>query len=142
MIDDFIKAWDENKEKLKKHIKSHQQKDYNTYKKIVYIIFEQIINPYLERKNKITFDLNKIHEIDDGEYQGTLIFIIPYDTYQPSYWQYVATFIHYGSCSGCDYLQGISHYDENFPTTEQTDEYMKLCLSILQHCKPPFNYED
>jgi hypothetical protein len=54
--------------------------------------------------------------IDDGDYQGTQIFIIPTDTYQPSVKDYVMTDTYYGSCSGCDTLQAISGYDYALPT--------------------------
>lgn len=50
-------------------------------------------------------DPNRIHEIDDGDYQGTLLYVIADGSYQPStYW---AVSVDYGSCSGCDTLEAI-----------------------------------
>ena len=89
-----------------------------------------------------SFDIGNLHEIDDGDYQGTLLYIIPKKTYQPSYWEYVATYVYYGSCSGCDTLLGILSYGEDLPNEVQVKEYAELCLDILQHCKYPFNYEE
>ncbi len=92
--------------------------------------------------DKQTFDLEKVHEIDDGDYQGTLLYIIPLDTYQPSYWEYVVTSVYYGSCSFCDTLQGIHRYEDGLPDKEQVDGYMKLCLDILQHCKYLYKFNE
>ena len=138
MIKDFVIAWDANKEKLREYLSTHEQEDYDSYKKIVTLLFEHVINPYLEEKRGYVYDTKKLHEIDDGDYQGTLLYLIPIDEYQPSHYQYVATFVEYGSCSGCDTLLGISQYDYGMPNSEQVEEYMTLCLHILQHFKYPF----
>ena len=72
--------------------------------------------------------------IDDGDYQGTQIFIIPLNTYQPNVKDYVYTNTYYGSCSGCDTLQAISYYDRELPSETQIKEYMQLALHLLQKC--------
>ena len=79
--------------------------------------------------------MDRITVIDDGNYQGTQIFIIPTNTYQPSVEDYVYTNTYYGSCSGCDTLQGISSYDGDEPSEEQIKDYMELALHLLQKCK-------
>ena len=142
MIKEFVLAWDANKDKLSEYIASHKQECYNSYNEIVKMLFEQVINPYMKAHYKATFDIEKVHEIDDGDYQGTLLYIIPYDTYQPSCWEYVATYVDYGSCSGCDTLLGISKYEGDLPDADQVKDYVGLCLNILQHCKYPFDYEE
>ena len=142
MIKNFVKAWDANKENLRVYIASHDQEEYNSYEKIVRMIFEQVINPYLKGTEYYEFDLDKIHEIDDGDYQGTLVYVIPHETYQPSQWDYIITYVGYGSCSGCDTLLAISGYDDDKPTDEQVKDYMGLCLNILQNCKYPYNEEN
>lgn len=82
------------------------------------------------------FDLNSMTVIDDGDYQGTQIFIMPLDTYQPSVEKYVYTNTYYGSCSGCDTLQAIQSWDESEkPNEEQIKDYMELALHLLQKCK-------
>jgi hypothetical protein len=78
------------------------------------------------------FDIDKMRVIDDGHYQGTKIFIIPKDTYQPSINDYITTHTYYGSCSGCDTLQSICEYDEGLPTEEQVKRYMTLALHLVQ----------
>lgn len=73
--------------------------------------------------------------IDNGDYQGTQIFLIPMETYQPSVEDYVYTNTYYGSCSGCDTLQAIQSYDYNeLPNEEQIKDYMTLALHLLQKC--------
>lgn len=77
--------------------------------------------------------VDRIHEINDGDYQGTLVFIIADGGYQPSDYWYVM--VDYGSCSGCDTLQGIRCYTDAAPDKEQVKEYMTLALHIVQGLK-------
>lgn len=116
--------------------------EYNEYAKLVRLLFEIVINPYLLVNEENTYNLDKMTVIDDGDYQGTQLFIIPQDTYQPCQWEYVMTHQYYGSCSGCDLLMGITHYDDGQPDDEQLRELMTLCLHLLQRCKIPFNIEE
>lgn len=78
-------------------------------------------------------DPERIHQIDDGDYQGTLVFVLAAKGYQPSRYWYVK--VSYGSCSGCDTLQAISGYSDEPPTDEQIKEYMTLALHIVQGLK-------
>lgn len=78
-------------------------------------------------------DPDRIHKIDDGEYQGTLVFVIGSKGYQPyDYWY---TKVGYGSCSGCDTLQNINNYSNDPPTLEQQKEYNILALHIVQQLR-------
>ena len=79
-------------------------------------------------------DISKIREIDDGHYQGTLLYIIPEDSYQPC--TYYAVSVCYGSCSACDTLQSISadYYYEK-PNKQNIEDYMRLALHIVQGLK-------
>lgn len=72
--------------------------------------------------------------IDNGDYQGTQIFLIPLKTYQPSVEDYVYTNTYYGSCSGCDTLEAINEYDDDLPREDQVSDYMILALHLLQRC--------
>ena len=73
--------------------------------------------------------------IDNGDYQGTQIFLIPLDVYQLDVNQYVYTNTYYGSCSGCDTLHAIFwRYDET-PNEKQIIDLMQLALHLLQKCK-------
>jgi len=71
-----------------------------------------------------------VHLIDDGDYQGVLLFVIASGGYQPS--EYWTTSVWYGSCSGCDTFQSImedSDYDRRI------NDYMTLALHITQKLK-------
>ena len=141
MIKNFCLAWEANHEALKEYFATHIQDEYcNSYKDLLIKTFELVINPYLEYKREYTYNVNNIHTIDDGDYQGTYIFLIYKNVYQPCAEDYIVTCVDYGSCTGCDTLQGIHYYiTSNLPSEEQVEEYMSLCLHMVQHCK--FLYE-
>ena len=130
MITEIIKKWEENKLKLEEYFKTTKQKEYTNYKTIVQKIFELIINT--SEDNYENFAIGKMTVIDDGDYQGTQIFIVPKDTYQPSAKDYIVTDTYYGSCAGCDTLQAILSYDDELPSESQVKEYMTLALHIVQ----------
>lgn len=137
MIKKFVNAWDKNKGSLEEYIRTTNQCEYSSYDKLVRILFDKVINPYIKEQSEgytDTFDIDRIHVIDDGDYQGTQLFIIPLDTYQPCSYDYVWTCHDYGSCSGCDLLMSISGYDDGIPSDKQVDDYMKLLLNLLQSC--------
>lgn len=136
MILEIIEKWEENKLKLEEYFKNTKQEEYSDYKKIVSKLFEIVLVEVKDKWNGTTnFDVSKMTIIDDGDYQGTLIFLIPKDTYQPSAEDYIVTNTYYGSCSGCDTLQSISSYDDDLPTEEQVSEYMTLALHLVQKMK-------
>ena len=137
MIKEFVAAWDSNKTKLEEYLKTHEQSTYSSYKELVKVLFDVVINPYYEEnlQELEAWNSDRITIIDDGNYQGTEIFMIPKDTYQPSVNEYVWTYQYYGSCSGCDTLLAISGYEDGLPTEEQVKDYMALELHLLQRCK-------
>ena len=128
----IIKQWEENKHLLENYFSTTLQNNYNSYKTIVEKIFEYCIK---KADDYSSFDVSKMTVIDDGDYQGTQIFIIPKDTYQPSVEDYIMTNTYYGSCSGCDTLQGICGYSDELPTEEQVGDYMTLALHLVQKMK-------
>lgn len=129
MIQGLVKQWEENKHILKEYFKNTSQTEYDSYEVIVKKVFELCIpNAY----NRVGWRLDKMTIIDDGDYQGTQIFIIPADTYQPEVEDYVMTDTYYGSCSGCDTLQSICDYLYGLPTEEQVAQYMTLALHLVQ----------
>jgi hypothetical protein len=79
-----------------------------------------------------TLDPSRITEIDHGDYQGTLLFVIASNNYQPDTFWYVK--VSYGSCSACDTLQAILGYGD--PVTEQqAADYYVLATHIVQGLK-------
>jgi hypothetical protein len=86
-------------------------------------------------------DPERVHEVDDGDYQGTLVYVIGATGYQPSDYWYVR--VSYGSCSGCDTLEGIkSDGDYGEAMNEgQLDQLMTLALHVVQRLKAMDGYE-
>ena len=133
MIQEIIKRWEESKYKLEEYFSTTKQEKFASYEAIVQKIFELVINS--DEDSYERFNINKMTVIDDGYYQGTQIFIIPKDTYQPNIDDYLITHTYYGSCSGCDVLEGIRNYDDDLPTEQQVKEYMVLALHLVQKMK-------
>ena len=71
MITEFIEKWDKYKNELEEYFKTNKQLEYSSYKLIVKALFDIIINKDEEDK----FNTENIVVIDDGDYQGTQIFI-------------------------------------------------------------------
>lgn len=140
MIKEFIERWDKYKGNLENYFRTTKQEEYTSYEKIVELLFEKVINQ--EETKYHLFSIDNMTIIDDGYYQGTQIFVIPLDTYQPDVTDYVVTNTYYGSCSGCDTLQAISNYDDDLPNEEQIKDYMELALHLLQKCKWLYEEEE
>ncbi len=132
MIQRFVDAFMAKEKELMAWFSKEHPKDYEA-------IVRRVIEAVTEDDDLSEFhvpDPERIHVINDGEYQGTLVFVIGAKGYQPS--EYWAVRIYYGSCSGCDTLQGIGSYDDDPPTPEQAREYWTLALHIVQGIKVLF----
>jgi hypothetical protein len=124
MEKEFVNKWYKNKDKLRGVI---SEKHWDNYIDLVRLIIKYILG---EKYNS-----EEITEVDDGHYQGTKLFLFHEETYQPSIGQYVLTNNHYGSCTGCDTLKRIKNFDEGKPSEEQVEDYMTLCLHLVQKMK-------
>ena len=145
MIKYCIEKWDKNKDllrsalnnnKLLNHVLNRNDDDpleYLEYKDLVKLTVMFILNDENE------WDVNKIKEIDDGDYQGTLLYLIPEDTYQPNSSEYLMTFVEYGSCSACDTLQTIQCYLDVRSRDKSIDDLMNLCKDLICNMIKPYN---
>ena len=145
MIKYCIEKWDENKDllrsvlnnnKLLNHILNRNDDDpleYLEYKDLVKLTVIFILN------DKNEWNEDKIKEIDDGDYQGTLLYLIPEDTYQPASSEYLMTFVEYGSCSACDTLQEIQCFLDTRSRNESIDDLMNLCKDLICNMIKPYN---
>ena len=144
MIKYCIEKWDKNKDilrsalgnnKLLNHVlnKNDDPLEYLEYKDLVKLTVMFILNDENE------WDVNKITEIDDGDYQGTLLYLIPEDTYQPNSSEYLMTFVEYGSCSGCDTLQAIQCFLDIKDRDESINDLMNLCKDLICNMIKPYN---
>lgn len=140
MIKFCVQQWDRNKDKLRKHLSERTDMNDCSYLDLVKLVVEYIFNNN-DYGYGHTYDKDKITEIDNGDYQGTLLFLIPIDTYQPSEYEYLMTYVGYGSCSVCDTLQSIQLWssDDKLLTPEQLNNFMGLCKDIVQNTIKPYN---
>lgn len=82
-------------------------------------------------------DYDTIHVIDDGDYQGTYLFLIPEKTYQPH--DYYLIKVWYGSCSGCDTFQANELWSREDCTEqeliEEADGNVTMALHMIESIK-------
>lgn len=125
MIENFTKAWFANLHKMREQFTAKHPSQYlDVVRAVIQMLHDADSNAYYRP------DPDRIHEIDDGNYQGTLVYVIAAEGCQPSTYWYVR--VNYGSCSGCDTLQAISDYSSEPPDKEQVDQYMQLALHVVQ----------
>lgn len=127
MIENFTKIWFKNLHKMRAALTEAHPNDYEDLVRTVITLLNNESTEYYKP------DPNRITEIDHGDYQGTLVYVIASEGYQPSTYWYVK--IGYGSCSGCDTLQAINYYSTESPNDKQVTEYMQLALHIIQELK-------
>lgn len=127
--------WAKNEGKLKAAI---EFLDINIldYKDLVRLTFREIFNN--DENGRDVLNLERITEIDDGSYQGTLIYLIPFDCYEPDESDYLMTYVGYGSCSGCDALQSIQ--GSWISRERQEKDILTLCKDIITNTVKPYNY--
>lgn len=143
MLKYCLNKWNSNKDKLKAKIRKDKKIYECGYKYLVKLVVDIILNEG-KGEGDYHWDSDEITEIDNGDYQGTLLFLIPMEVYQPSEYEYLMTYVGYGSCSGCDTLQHIQSLywpgDDNEKLKEKAlKEYMSLCKDILTNMIKPYN---
>jgi len=133
MIQAVIDKFMEQKPAIREALRANPTRRYADLVKLV-------VTHIAEHGGFYDMDPERIHEIDDGEYQGALVYVIAADGYQPH--EYWFTKVSYGSCSGCDTLQAIDlPYDwedeeSREPVSEESlDQLMRLALHIVEGVK-------
>lgn len=138
MLKYCLECWDKHKDDLKKELRSRTDLNGCEYIDLVKLIVKTV---FVEPVANCAWDAENITCVDNGDYQGTLLFLIPMDTYQPSENEYLMTYVGYGSCSGCDTLQSIQgwHSDETLEE-DQVKDFMALCKDIVTNTIRPYNH--
>ena len=134
MIEEFTKRWFERNHLVREQFEKEIP---NSYKDIV----KAVVTMLHDEDKYESIDPERIHEIDDGDYQGTLLYVIGDTSYQPDTYWYVK--VGYGSCSGCDTLEAITSGEWGLETEEEkqawkkeaVDQLMTLALHIVQGLK-------
>jgi hypothetical protein len=73
-------------------------------------------------------DPERITRIDHGDYQGTIVYVVGADGYQPYDHWYVK--VGYGSCSGCDAWEGVCGYSDNERPVEMLEGLYEILHGI------------
>ena len=137
MLKYCLRKWDANKGILEKRLKTDISLNSCDYENLVKLVVECVLNP---GDDGLEWDAENITVVDDGDYQGTQLFLIPLSTYQPSESEYLMTFVDYGSCSGCDTLQAIQEWKDSLLTERQVKDFMSLCKDLVTNIIKPYNY--
>lgn len=134
MIEKFTKRWFERNHMVRAEFEAALPDNYTD-------IVKAVVTMLHDEDEYGSIDPSRIHEIDDGDYQGTLLYVIGASDYQPSTYWYVK--VYYGSCSGCDTLQDILEGNYGHESEEEAQEWkrhaidqlMTLALHIVQGLK-------
>lgn len=129
MITQLVQRFDEARPGLRERCLQTHPDDYGM---LVRWLVEAIQGEYW---GEYDLDPERITAIDHGHYQGTLVFVIGCQGYQPN--TYYCTVVNYGSCSGCDTLEQIK-MDGDWgatPSIQQANDYLTLMLHLVQQLK-------
>lgn len=140
MLKYCYEKWNKNKDKLENALRNDTKIGHHSYSDLLKITVDHILNDDENYRIWGNWNTKRITQIDDGDYQGTLLFLIPSNTYQPSEGEYLMTYIGYGSCSGCDVLQAIQPWEDGLPSEDTVKDYMALCKDFITNMIKPYNY--
>ena len=128
MLKYCVDQWEKNKGNLREVLEHFDfDKEIMDYKVLMSLIIAHILEDKWDSENFTT--------IDDGDYQGTLLFVIPERCYQPNAGNYLMTYVEYGSCSCCDTMLAILGSDT------MVEDLMTLALHMIQRMICPFRGE-
>lgn len=132
MITEFIDKFQEIKPRLLEQFSDREPDNYaDIFKQTIKMMFEESADDY--SCNSETPDFERITVIDDGDYQGALVFVVASKSYQPSdYW---ATRVAYGSCSECDTFGAYSDYDN---PEKSAPKMVTMALHMIESMKKIF----
>lgn len=140
MIKYCLGKWEKNKDTLKENLSKDPALDDCNYLYLVKKVVTMILNDGSDDGwDGEKWSVDDITEIDNGDYCGTLLYLIPRDTYQPSEHDYLMAYVGYGSCSGCDTLLEIQSYYEDDFKEDRLRDYMALCKDIVCSIIKPYN---
>ena len=140
MLADVIACWDKNHKRLKEYFETHVIKGYCEYIDIVRLVAEII----LEWEKPI------IDEVKHEEYEGNAVYVIWKRHYllneEGEQRNYLVTFNHYGSCSGCDTLKGVIGDDYDcylrIPNKEEVRGLMTIAMHLVQRMRRMYWVEE
>lgn len=133
MIKYCLNQWNKNQSVLRKQLETDTSLNECDYEYLVKLVIKYILEN--------DWDAENITTINDGDYQGILLFFIPKHIYSPSEYEYLMTYVNYGSCAFCDTLKHIQDYkcNDDPVTEEQICDFMKLCKDLVTNMICPYN---
>ena len=165
MIPYCIDKWEKNKSKLQDDIKENPAWKTCDYLYLVKKVITIVLNDGMEEcpvsaempsqiRNGTQPEWNpeRITQINDGKYQGTLLYLVPRSEDSPSACDYLMGFLEYGSCTLCDTLERIQYEgytDHTVPyedylrqkcTKTQVRDFMTLCRDFICSMIKPYNH--
>lgn len=139
MIKILRDQWAKNEHVLKEALEKLDHEP--TYADLVELTFDKIYNHENDYCYKVCdLKTDSMTHINDGDYEGTHIFLIPFDTYDPDASDYLMTYASYGSCSGCDTLLSITGYMDPPYNEGQIKNLLSLCRDIVVRTIRPYNF--
>jgi hypothetical protein len=128
MILHYVKQWEERKHLLEQWLTKNEP---NSYQDIYETLFRLVVTKPNDDEYS-EWDWKRFVKIDDGSFQGTEIYILCSNVYQPELTDYIFTSVEYGSCSACDTFQWIEMLQDK---EERVKQYMTLALHMVQETK-------
>lgn len=138
MLKFCVQQWHKNKDKLRSAIQKDKKLQDCEYGYLVKLVVDHIFNE--DDEMALRWDADSITEVNNGSYQGTILWMIPLETYQPDEGDYLLTFVNYGSCSGCDtllHLQAVM-FDGKMDN-KIVSGFMSLCKDLVCNTVKPYN---
>lgn len=130
MLKYCYEKWNKNKDKLEEALRKTDL-SHVSYRELLILTVENVFND--------DWDTEQITEINNGSYSGTLLYLIPMDYCEPAEYDYLMTYIGYGSCSCCDLLQSIQPDCDDEPNDEDIKNFMSLCKDFVTNMIKPYN---
>lgn len=138
MIKIMKELWNKREKQLRNVLAGRLDAHRFEYADLVKLTFQVIFNDDPDLEDSL--NLAGMTEIDNGDYQGTLLYLIPFETFQPAEYEYLMTYIGYGSCSGCDALKAAKSWCDEGPLTEyELKAVMAICKDIVSNTIKPYN---
>ena len=137
MIKIMKELWNKHEKELRERLAKRTDVHQLEYVDLVHLTFQTIFNG---DDREVKLNLKEMTEIDNGDYQGTMLYLIPFKTYQPAEYEYLMTYVWYGSCSGCDALQAAKFWCDDGPLTgKELKAVMAICKDIVCNTIKPYN---
>ena len=137
MLKYCLRKWEENKKALEENLRSDPTLNSCCYSDLLEKVTDIILNGG-EKEKYEKWDSEHITMIDNGEYGGTLLFLIPRG-FVPAEYDYLMTYVGYGSCSVCDTLQSIQNWKGGKLNDKQVEDFMTLCRHLVCSMVKPYN---